>query len=158
MLLAHGFGYTAAEQMAALIPELDQNALRYLRDTVKALHRRRHTSVPIPELIELAAMAPAAAGVTIDFEASRELGHELIVVRMPTPYDAGVTDPRLATLSRREREVASLIAAGLSNKDIAARLSIASSTVKDHVHHILRKTGMSNRAAVAAVSRAPAFT
>jgi non-specific serine/threonine protein kinase len=74
---------------------------------------------------------------------------------VPTPCDTTVTDPHLATLSRREREVAELIAAGLSNKQIADRLFIARSTVKDHVHHILQKTALPNRTAVAAAWRAP---
>lgn len=141
--------------MAGHPPRLDRSVLQGLRQTVKAMRRGPRRAVPIAQLLELAAAAPVGAGITIDFEASRDLGHELIVVRVPTPDDATATDPRLATLSRREREVAELIAAGLSNKHIADRLFIAGSTVKDHVHNILQKTGLPNRAAVAAASRAP---
>ena len=56
----------------------------------------------------------------------------------------------VASLSPREREVASLVAEGCSNKQIARRLAISEPTVKDHVHRILTKTGCPNRAAVAA--------
>jgi DNA-binding NarL/FixJ family response regulator len=48
-------------------------------------------------------------------------------------------------LSGREREVLELIDAGLSNKEIARRLHIQLSTVKNHVHHILRKLGVNRR-------------
>jgi DNA-binding NarL/FixJ family response regulator len=109
------------------------------------------------ELLELSAGAPAGSEVTIDFEASRDLGEALIVLRIPTPHGHG-SDSRLATLSRREREVAELVAQGLSNKHIADRLCIATSTVKDHVHHIFQKTALPNRAAIAAACRGPVVT
>lgn len=115
-------------------------------------------SLPVNRLMALAASRPPGTAITIDFAASRDLGHELIVVRVPALPCLGSVDPCLAALSPREREVAELIAGGFKNKEIAARLSIASSTVKDHVHHILQKTGLRNRAAVAATWRAPALT
>jgi DNA-binding NarL/FixJ family response regulator len=61
---------------------------------------------------------------------------------------------RLATppdpLSPREREVAQLVAAGLSNREIAAALVISERTAQNHVQHILGKLGFANRAQVAA--------
>jgi DNA-binding NarL/FixJ family response regulator len=42
------------------------------------------------------------------------------------------------------------VAAGLSNKKIAGKLFISLATVKDHVHRILAKTSLPNRAAIAA--------
>lgn len=48
-------------------------------------------------------------------------------------------------LTRRETEIASLIEAGLSNKEIAVRLNIEVSTVKNHVHNILDKLQLHNR-------------
>jgi DNA-binding NarL/FixJ family response regulator len=53
-------------------------------------------------------------------------------------------------MSEREREVAVLIAQGLTNKQIGERLFIASGTVERHVANILAKLDMSNRAQVAA--------
>ena len=52
-------------------------------------------------------------------------------------------------LTRREREVAVLIADGLSNKQIARRLRITLGTVKHYVHQILEKTGLRGRVAIA---------
>ena len=56
-------------------------------------------------------------------------------------------------LTRREREIAALIADGLLNKQIARRLSIEQATVKNHVHNILAKLGVSRRDEVAVVLR-----
>ena len=52
--------------------------------------------------------------------------------------------------TRREREVVDLVAEGLSNKEIAAALHIATFTVKSHVHNILEKLTLSSRLQVAA--------
>jgi DNA-binding CsgD family transcriptional regulator len=53
-------------------------------------------------------------------------------------------------LTAREREVASLIAEGLSNRAIADRLVISERTAQNHVQHILTKLGFTNRAQIAA--------
>jgi two-component system nitrate/nitrite response regulator NarL len=57
-------------------------------------------------------------------------------------------------LTAREREIALLVADGLSNKQVAERLAIAEGTVKIHLHNIYRKAGMQNRTALAAFARA----
>lgn len=54
------------------------------------------------------------------------------------------------SLTRREREIIDLISEGLSNKEIAQRLHIATYTVKSHVHNILEKLALSTRLQVAA--------
>lgn len=53
-------------------------------------------------------------------------------------------------LSRREREVLQLVAAGLSDREIAESLSISKRTASDHVGHILRKLGARSRTDAAA--------
>ncbi|HEV8373930.1 MAG TPA: LuxR C-terminal-related transcriptional regulator, partial [Actinomycetota bacterium] len=50
----------------------------------------------------------------------------------------------------REREVAALLAEGLSNGEVARRLYITTKTASVHVSNILAKLGMSSRAEVAA--------
>lgn len=68
--------------------------------------------------------------------------------------------PRLSSdvevpLTKRESEVLRQLALGLTNKEIAQALSISYETVKEHVQHILRKVGVSDRtqAAVWAVRK-----
>jgi len=53
-------------------------------------------------------------------------------------------------LTRREAEIVGLIDEGLSNKQIAGRLSIELATVKNHVHSILEKLQVERRAEAAA--------
>jgi DNA-binding NarL/FixJ family response regulator len=55
--------------------------------------------------------------------------------------------------TRREREIVNLIAEGLSNKEIAESLHLATYTVKSHVHNILEKLALSTRLQVAAFIR-----
>jgi DNA-binding NarL/FixJ family response regulator len=57
-------------------------------------------------------------------------------------------------MTSREREIADLIADGLSNKEIAKKLSIATDTVKSHVHNILEKLSVRSRVEVAVRARA----
>jgi DNA-binding NarL/FixJ family response regulator len=51
----------------------------------------------------------------------------------------------IVPLTDREQEVLRLVATGLSNKDIAAVLFVAESTIKTHVEHIIGKLGVSDR-------------
>jgi DNA-binding NarL/FixJ family response regulator len=62
--------------------------------------------------------------------------------RVPHP-DPG---PRLSALTEREREVMGLVAAGLSNDEIAARLVLSPATAKTHVSRIMTKTAVRDRA------------
>jgi predicted ATPase/DNA-binding CsgD family transcriptional regulator len=57
----------------------------------------------------------------------------------------------MATLSRREREVAARVAAGCTNREIAAELHLSERTVDTHVSHILAKLDFTSRAQIAAV-------
>ena len=67
--------------------------------------------------------------------------------RPPLRARAGAEAP--GGLTRREREIAGLLAEGLTNREIAARLVIAQRTAETHVDHILSKLGMTSRAQVA---------
>ena len=66
-----------------------------------------------------------------------------LAVRRPEPEPAH-------TLTPREREIVALIDRGCSNKEIARRLDIELSTVKNHVHNLLEKLGVARRSAAAA--------
>ena len=60
-------------------------------------------------------------------------------------------------LSPRESQVARLVAAGYSNRQIADALCIGEDTVKKHVSHALAKTGMQNRTELAVLALAAHF-
>jgi len=60
--------------------------------------------------------------------------------RPPSPV------PGMAELTSREREVVSLVAGGLSNEEIAARIYVSQSTVKTHVARSMAKLGARDRA------------
>jgi DNA-binding NarL/FixJ family response regulator len=60
------------------------------------------------------------------------------------------TGQALVVLSRREEEVAALVAQGMSNNQIAQELYLSEHTVKRHISKILRKLGLASRAEVAA--------
>ncbi len=55
-------------------------------------------------------------------------------------------------MTARERETVELIGEGLSNKEIAARLNIATHTVKSHVRNVMEKLGLHTRLQIAAFS------
>jgi DNA-binding CsgD family transcriptional regulator len=69
----------------------------------------------------------------------------------PIPPAAPAVAPAAAGgLAPREREVAALVARGLTNRQIAAALGISPRTAENHVKHILAKLGARSRARIAA--------
>ncbi|BCN49170.1 hypothetical protein GS462_25185 [Rhodococcus hoagii] len=66
--------------------------------------------------------------------------------REPMPDTPG---QERTVLTKREHEVAELVAEGLTNKEIAQRLTISRRTVDGHVDHILTKLGFTSRVQVA---------
>ncbi|MBD1939190.1 MULTISPECIES: helix-turn-helix domain-containing protein [unclassified Microcoleus] len=61
---------------------------------------------------------------------------------------AGVESQNHASLSLRELQVVELVAAGLTNQEIAEQLEISKRTVDNHISNILTKTATHNRVAL----------
>lgn len=89
------------------------------------------------------AIREAASGTSlIDPAVTKKLMTKL---QEPVP----TADPRLTTLTEREREILNLIAQGLTNRQIGERMFLAEKTIKNYVSTLLTKLGMQRRTQVA---------
>ena len=95
---------------------------------------------------EAEAEAAAALGSLLELGAEGDAAR----ARAFLAASAGDDASPLAVLTPREREVLSLLAEGLTNRQIAERLVVSEHTVHRHVTNILRKLGLSSRTAAAA--------
>jgi DNA-binding NarL/FixJ family response regulator len=106
------------------------------------------------EAIARALHAAAAGQSTVDGDVQRRL-IEAAARSRPGPAPSGPDAQLVEGLTGREIEVLRLIAAGLSNTEIARRLVVSEATVKTHVNHVFAKAGLRDRAqAVAYAYRA----
>ena len=117
------------------------------------LHRRGDRAVPISRGRELASLLPNARFIALrgdshlpHVDGQREVQRALAGFLDAVPVESNGDSP----LSRREVEVLRLVAAGLSNREIASSLVLSEHTVHRHVANILRKLTQSSRAAAAA--------
>jgi DNA-binding CsgD family transcriptional regulator len=97
--------------------------------------------------------ALGASGFEAEFNAGKHLSRDA-AIRMALGEPAQVVaatpdDASVAPLAKREVDVARLVAEGLSNKQIGARLFISERTVDSHVRSILNKLGFNSRAQIA---------
>ncbi|SMD27466.1 ATP-binding protein [Kibdelosporangium aridum] len=91
--------------------------------------------------------AAFARGADLDLE--QAVAYALGEKPEPATPASAATDTAQTLLTRREQQVAALVADGLSNKDIAARLVIAQRTAEGHVENILAKLGFTTRTQLA---------
>lgn len=80
----------------------------------------------------------------------------LLCQRVASLAGGGAGAEEASPLTRREGQIAELVADGLSNKEIAIELRIGPTTVKNHIHNILEKLGVPRRGAVGSRLRAMA--
>ena len=101
--------------------------------------------------VEVSRSALGAAAFETAWASGQAMSLEDVIDYSVSSADAEVAPAadKLAQLTAREREVAMLIARGLSNRQIAETLVIAERTVTNHVEHIFDKLGFRSRAQVA---------
>ncbi len=116
-------------------------------DLARTLGRRRKTG----DTEEAAALAVSAAA------AARQLGMPPLL-RDARGLTAALDGSRAGPLTRREREIAGLIARGLTNRQIADSLRISERTAENHVQHILVKLRLHTRTQIATWHAAGART
>jgi two-component system nitrate/nitrite response regulator NarL len=63
----------------------------------------------------------------------------------PAPPQSAPRDRERSPLSQREREIVALVAQGFKNKEMAEKMFISEQTVKNHLHNIFDKLGVSDR-------------
>jgi len=92
-----------------------------------------------------ALLAPSVTRRLVEEFTRRPVPHARTAAPGPAPAPARGPAASLAGITGREREVLGLIATGLSNSEIAARLCISEATAKTHVGHLLTKLNARDR-------------
>jgi DNA-binding NarL/FixJ family response regulator len=113
----------------------------YVYDALKAGAAGFLVKTDPPERLIDAVRVVAAGEALLAPEITRRLVDRFVTGLRP----GAVSSPELDELTEREREVLQLIAGGLSNAEIAARLVVSDGTVKTHVARILSKLGLRDR-------------
>jgi two-component system response regulator DevR len=136
---------------------------RHLRATVPSVACLILTGYDDDQAVLSAVIAGAAGYVLKDIRGStlidsvravaagRSLLHPDVVRRVTERMrESSREDPGLASLTLRERQILSLIADGLTNRQIGEQLSLAEKTIKNYVSGLLSKLGLERRTQAAA--------
>ena len=144
---------------AGALGRLDE-AVRHLREAVAANEREGLAACAALATADLARVLvrrartgdrSEAAALAVSAAAAAERLGMLPLLRDARDLGAALDGSSSAgPLTRREREIAGLIARGLTNRQIAAALHISERTAENHVQHILAKLGLHTRTQIAA--------
>jgi two-component system nitrate/nitrite response regulator NarL len=134
----------AVSVIALAVPEREAEILEFAEAGVAGFVTRGSTLEQLMATIE----SVARGELPVSPRVAATLLQRIAVLAARSPEAAPA-----AALTGREREIVALIDAGMSNKEIAQRLSIEVATVKNHVHHILGKLQVNRRAEAAATLR-----
>jgi pimeloyl-ACP methyl ester carboxylesterase/DNA-binding CsgD family transcriptional regulator len=160
---------TATGEVAAQLFEARANvdiesSLGEVRTPTLVLHARDDAIAPIEEGRRLASSIPGAEFVELDSAnhillqdepAWRRFRDAVLAFMRPDGAEAVQV---FAALSAREREVLTLMGEGLSNADIARRLSISEKTVRNHASNVFDKLGVWSRTQAVVFARERGFT
>ena len=156
-LAAYQRAASTAETAVALLRlalELDvTDALDRVRAPTLVLHRRADRAAPFEQGRALAAAIPGAEFVELEGRSHLPAFGDLESVVQPVRRFLGLprlrSEPRTG-LTTRQTEVAALVAEGLTNRQIAERLSITERSAESHLERIRLRLGFTSRAQVAA--------
>lgn len=128
---------------------------RQVRAETLVLHRSSDRAIRVELGRELAQLIPSARFLAVPGASHLFTVGDTEPILRPLLRFLGVAASAAAAgapvqLSRREREVAEMVAAGLSNAEIASRLAISTRTAEAHLEHIRTKLKFRSRAQVAA--------
>ena len=137
-----GYGLVAVRVLQALSANAPKTRHEFLGDALRRAEPEGYVRtfvdagiglIPLLEDIARDGIAPEYVGRILTAFGSK--------TRLPAVQARSIVEP----LSEREIEVLRLVAAGLSNREIAGRLYISPGTAKTHVHHLCGKLGVRNR-------------
>jgi DNA-binding NarL/FixJ family response regulator len=132
--------------VALSVEEKRESIVEWIEAGISGYVTRNSTSTELIEALHLAARGEWACSQRV----------MSMVMQRLTTLAAGsrVSTAAPESLTARERQILDLLGQGMSNKRIAISLCISHATAKNHVHHILSKLRLRNRAEVAAHLRA----
>lgn len=130
------------------------------------IHARGDIMVPFGEGQLMASEIPGAEIVELDSRNHILLESEPAWERFKSAVcdftgvhrPAGIEDPALGVLSKREREILACVAQGFTNAQIAARLIISEKTVRNHLSGIFNKLGVKSRTQAVVFAHEHGFT
>ncbi len=136
----------------ALAAETEDEALAFLSEALVKGEPEGYVRTFVDEgkLLEPLLRKALARGITPEYTARLM---STIAAEEHQSRSVGAASPRVAApglVSGRELEILHLIESGLTNRQIADRLSITLSTAKTHVHHISQKLDAKNRTQILA--------
>lgn len=103
--------------------------------------------------VSLAIRSILRGGAPIDPFIAREILKQISSSEPSSSLEQIVPDPEQESLTQREKEILSLVAQGLSNREIADELCVSRYTVESHIKHIYRKLSVSKRTKAVSTAR-----
>lgn len=103
--------------------------------------------------VSLAIRSILRGGAPIDPFIAREILKQISSSEPSSSSEQIVLDPEQESLTQREKEILSLVAQGLSNREIADELCVSRYTVESHIKHIYRKLSVSKRTKAVSTAR-----